>query len=210
LSFAYMILLFNVLGSVIHTLIAAIAYYNPAFSYANFMNECCIGFSGIIFALLVVNIGQTQSRTTSIFGFFNVPTKLYPWALLVIFQLLMPGVSFLGHLSGILVGYLYTYGFLNKLLLPTSVLNGIESSHVFGYVVMRDGYISNPNLGSHPNSFSIPFMSSPTQQPRLQLPSSRPSLLSNPSTSISPSMPTIQSSNDNKFPGTGHTLGSSV
>ena len=33
----------------------------------------------------------------------QVPAKYYPWALLIVWQLLMPGVSFLGHLSGVLV-----------------------------------------------------------------------------------------------------------
>ena len=36
--------------------------------------------------------------------------RLYPWALLGALQLMIPGISFIGHLSGILVGWLYTKG----------------------------------------------------------------------------------------------------
>lgn len=34
---------------------------------------------------------------------FSVPAAAYPWALLVFWQLVMPGASFLGHLCGVLV-----------------------------------------------------------------------------------------------------------
>lgn len=40
----------------------------------------------------------------SIWGVVSVPTAWYPWVLLVIFQLIMPSASFLGHMSGILSG----------------------------------------------------------------------------------------------------------
>ncbi len=43
----------------------------------------------------------------SIFGLFTVPAHLYPWALLVFWQLLMPQVSFLGHLAGVVVSRVY-------------------------------------------------------------------------------------------------------
>ena len=45
-----------------------------------------------------------------------MPSRLYPWALLVAMQVLIPGVSFLGHLGGILVGDLELRGFLDVLL----------------------------------------------------------------------------------------------
>ena len=37
----------------------------------------------------------------------QVPAQYYPWALLLLWQLLMPGVSFLGHLAGVLVGAMH-------------------------------------------------------------------------------------------------------
>ena len=38
--------------------------------------------------------------------------RYYPWALLLFWQLLMPGVSFLGHLGGVLAGQAYAWGWL--------------------------------------------------------------------------------------------------
>ena len=62
-----------------------------------------MGFSGIVFGLIVVDNDVSGVSQRSIFGIFVVPAKLYPWALLVFWQLLMPGASFLGHLCGVAV-----------------------------------------------------------------------------------------------------------
>lgn len=67
--------------------------------------QCAIGFSGVVFGLIVVDNNLTGATQRSIFGLFYVPAPLYPWTLLVIWQLIMPGVSFLGHLCGVLVSY---------------------------------------------------------------------------------------------------------
>ena len=91
-----------------------------------------MGFSGVVFGLIVVDnhasgassrrwarrpaLDYTLARAShafdlaarpccSIFGFFSVPAKLYPWALLVFWQLLLPQSSFLGHLAGVLVSF---------------------------------------------------------------------------------------------------------
>ncbi|KAI4962527.1 hypothetical protein ZWY2020_030269, partial [Hordeum vulgare] len=61
------------------------------------VDECSIGFSDV-------------------FGLFNVPAKWYAWILLILFQFLASNVSLLGHLSGILSGFAYTYGLFNYLL----------------------------------------------------------------------------------------------
>jgi len=69
----------------------------------NISHQCAIGFSGVIFGLIVVDNSMTGAVQRSIFGFFYVPAQLYPWTLLVLWQVIMPGVSFLGHLCGVLV-----------------------------------------------------------------------------------------------------------
>ena len=62
-----------------------------------------MGLSGVVFGLIVVDNAVSRAAQRSIFGFFTVPAKLYPWALLLFWQLLMPGASFLGHLCGVAV-----------------------------------------------------------------------------------------------------------
>ena len=54
-------------------------------------------------------------------GLFAVPGRYYPWMLLVVWQLLMPGVSFLGHLGGVAAGQAYAWGWLRWAMPPSSV-----------------------------------------------------------------------------------------
>jgi hypothetical protein len=50
----------------------------------------------------VVDTHLSSVAHRSIFGFLFVPSQWYPLALALFLQLLMPSVSFLGHLSGLL------------------------------------------------------------------------------------------------------------
>ena len=55
-------------------------------------------------------------------------SQVYPWALLVFWQLLMPGVSFWGHLGGLMAGEAYVRGWL-KALMPGQSLFQVGSFH---------------------------------------------------------------------------------
>eukprot|EP01114_Cavostelium_apophysatum_P016169 TRINITY_DN4548_c0_g1_i1.p1 TRINITY_DN4548_c0_g1~~TRINITY_DN4548_c0_g1_i1.p1 ORF type:complete len:327 (-),score=22.24 TRINITY_DN4548_c0_g1_i1:26-1006(-) len=155
LNFLYIILLFCLLTGLAHNFIAYAAYQTG--TYPSLIKECAIGFSGIIFALMVVQIGTDWGSQRSVFGFASVPAKFYPWVLLIVLQLVMPGVSFLGHLSGVLVGYLYSFGVLKRITPSASRLNALETSSALGWLIQRDGYISNPNLGSDVSSGGSSF-----------------------------------------------------
>ncbi len=64
--------------------------------------------------------GLRRAQTRSVFGLFVLPAKYYPWVLLVVWQLLMPGVSFLGHLGGVAAGQAFAWGWLRWALPPAS------------------------------------------------------------------------------------------
>ncbi len=70
--------------------------------------ESAVGFSGVLFSLAVLESSSSGGATRSLFGFVSVPTKYYPWAMLIAMQVMMPSVSFLGHLSGLLLGLAFT------------------------------------------------------------------------------------------------------
>lgn len=74
------------------------------------MNRCVVGFSGVLFGLkVIVNSDRRYGdQANRIFG-VSVPGGSAPWAELVLVQVLLPNVSFLGHLSGILAGLIYVY-----------------------------------------------------------------------------------------------------
>uniref|UniRef100_A0A5B7BZH9 RanBP2-type domain-containing protein n=1 Tax=Davidia involucrata TaxID=16924 RepID=A0A5B7BZH9_DAVIN len=70
-----------------------------------YYHEHAVGFSGVLFAMKVVLNSQSDNYTY-IHGLM-VPARHAAWAELILIQMFVPGVSFLGHLGGILAGILY-------------------------------------------------------------------------------------------------------
>lgn len=197
----YMIVLLATTSAIFHLLITLIAAYNPVYSYYHFMNECAIGFSGVLFSMIVIETSLSGVQSRSVFGLFNVPAKLYPWILLVAIQLLMTNISLLGHLCGILSGFAYTYGIFNFMIPGSSFYSGIESSSWFSTFVRRPKYIMC--TGGDPSGY-IPTYSTRNT-------TSSESLAANLWTNVSSWMPrreaSPQSTEENsRFPGRGRTL----
>ncbi|XP_028760005.1 rhomboid-like protein 14, mitochondrial [Neltuma alba] len=71
-----------------------------------YYNEYAVGFSGVLFAMKVVLNSQAHDEYTYVHGVI-VPSRYAAWAELFLIQMFVPGVSFLGHLGGILAGLLY-------------------------------------------------------------------------------------------------------
>ncbi|RRT42785.1 hypothetical protein B296_00056868 [Ensete ventricosum] len=137
----YLMLFLATTNSIFHLIIALVVAGNPLHPLPFFMNQCSIGFSGIIFSMIVIETSLSGVQSRSVFGLFNVPAKWYAWILLVLFQILASNVSLLGHLCGILSGFAYTYGFFNYLLPGPSIYSAIESSSILSLCVRRPGFI---------------------------------------------------------------------
>lgn len=60
----YLTILLAISNAIIHLFIAVVMAYNPFHPYDNPMNECAIGFSGILFSLIVIetSLSGVQSR----------------------------------------------------------------------------------------------------------------------------------------------------
>ncbi|KAK1411866.1 hypothetical protein QVD17_32677 [Tagetes erecta] len=197
----YMIVLLATSSAVFHLLITLIAAFNPIYSYYQFMDECAIGFSGVLFSMIVIETSLSGVQSRNVFGLFNVPAKLYPWMLLVLFQLVMTNISLLGHLCGILSGFAYTYGLFNFLIPGSSFFSGIESASWLSTCVRRPKYIMC--TGGDPSGY-IPTYSGRN--------TSSETLSGNMWTNLSSWMPrrevVPQSTDENsRFPGRGRTLG---
>jgi len=141
--FMWLLAVFNVLCGLCHFTLSVLPYY--VWGYGDWMNECSIGYSGILFAMMVVDLPQNPSSdsTRSIFGVIRVPVMWYPWVLLIVLQLFFSSISFLGHLSGILVGYAYRFGWL-EWVIPLGFLKSVESSSwsLVRSAVNSNGYIN--------------------------------------------------------------------
>lgn len=189
-------------NALIEIVIAYLAAFNPLHPYSALLDECGIGFSGVIFAMIVMETSLNTVQTRSIFGFFSVPAKLYPWALLVLFQLLMPRASLLGHLAGILSGFAYTYGLFHYVMLSSSKYAYVEGLPFVAPLVRRPGFIVGGSGGTVP--FALPSLSLPGSN---ELPSFGGAM-----SRLQGWLPQARQEStvsDERFPGRGHVLGSS-
>ncbi|KAL6496401.1 Rhomboid-like protein 15 [Orobanche gracilis] len=198
----YIIIVLAASNAILHLVIALLVAHNPFHSDQYLMDQCSLGFSGILFSMIVIETSLNGVQSRSFFGLFNVPAKWYVWILLLVFQLLMTNVSFLGHLCGILSGYAYTFGLFNVLIPGTSFYSSIESSWM-STCVRRPKFImcTGSNSSGHMPTYSN------------QNTTSSGLLSGNMWRNVSSWMPqresSVQTPQDNdRFPGRGRALGS--
>ncbi|XP_021721287.1 rhomboid-like protein 15 [Chenopodium quinoa] len=200
----YTVLLLALSNAVLHLLIALLVAYNPFYPYSFLMNECAIGFSGILFSMIVIESSLSGVHSRSVFGLFNVPAKWYPWILLLVFQLLLTNISLLGHLSGILSGFAYTYGLFNLVIPGTSFFSGIENSTWLSACVRRPKFILC--TGGNPSGH-IPTYTNPNSTSSGSATTNLWSHLSSLMPQRDTSSQSTDSTQDTRFPGRGRTLG---
>ncbi|XP_060049691.1 rhomboid-related protein 4 isoform X2 [Erinaceus europaeus] len=127
--FAYLITTFSLLTGVVYLILE--------FALAEFMNDpdfkrsCAVGFSGVLFALKVLNNHYCPGGCVNVLG-FPVPNKYACWAELVAIHFFSPGTSFAGHLAGILVGLMYVHGPLKKIMEACSGYAGYQDYYPNG------------------------------------------------------------------------------
>ena len=51
---------------------------------AQYVHQRVVGFSGVIFTLAVMESYRSTQPTRSVFGMVRVPTRVYPWVLLIV------------------------------------------------------------------------------------------------------------------------------
>jgi membrane associated rhomboid family serine protease len=126
------------LGGVIDMLLCTVLYSVP---WLPFFRACSIGLSGFLFSMMIDQTSRMDAaRSVPLFcGTFNVPVRFYPWALLLLLAL-FPGVSFVGHLAGILVGYLFARGYLSWFEINDAAVDKLDSllrNRVRNFVVVN-------------------------------------------------------------------------
>lgn len=74
----------------------------------NYDFYCSAGFSGILFTLLYINynFSKIANGYVLMFGIIPIKAKIVPIAYLLLIQILIPNSSTIGHLSGIITGFL--------------------------------------------------------------------------------------------------------
>eukprot|EP00823_Brevimastigomonas_motovehiculus_P001342 TRINITY_DN11869_c0_g1_i1.p1 TRINITY_DN11869_c0_g1~~TRINITY_DN11869_c0_g1_i1.p1 ORF type:complete len:412 (+),score=40.38 TRINITY_DN11869_c0_g1_i1:60-1295(+) len=111
-----------------------------------------LGFSGVLFGFICIECAlDPPELQRSVFGFCRVPSWLYPWMLLIVLQIIFPGVSFMGHLAGIVIGFAYVKGLFNWFSLPRCLLVRVEelcccpaaSNYIYGSISNTNTNTSN-------------------------------------------------------------------
>lgn len=146
LSHGITILWSMILTSSIYMLISFLLYI--VFGVDHLMYQHSTGFSGVLFHLMVLQAHYSPSMMTrNVYGFVQVSSTTFPWVMLIVAQVLLPNISFLGHLSGILVGILQVYGVLNPIILPShDYLRKLElQSSFLQQLSSKPGYIMTPS-----------------------------------------------------------------
>mmetsp|Transcript_1908 Transcript_1908/g.2608 ORF Transcript_1908/g.2608 Transcript_1908/m.2608 type:complete len:299 (+) Transcript_1908:238-1134(+) len=151
-SIGSLTLLFLIIWSVflsgsLYCLISWVAWQVTGDSSWMFQNA--VGFSGVLFTLAVVESYKSTVPTRSIFGIVSVPTRVYPWVLMLALQIMVPQISFLGHLSGLLIGILYSYNCLFFVMPSTVFTQEMENWRIF------QSLVALPSFQRCPDNISI-------------------------------------------------------
>ncbi|GJQ10003.1 hypothetical protein GpartN1_g1794.t1 [Galdieria partita] len=96
--------------------------------------SCVVGLSGLLFALLVIDCNQVSVRTVQLFNRIPIRSQWIPWMLLLLIQAILPDISFLGHLGGIVAGYLYVLGGFKWILPSCERLHRLDDNNWFAYM----------------------------------------------------------------------------
>lgn len=154
--FAYIIGVFSLLTGVVYIILEMVL--TEFTKDPSYIRQCAVGFSGVLFALKVINNHYFPGGVAHVFG-FPVANKYACWVELVAIHLVSPGTSFVGHLAGIVVGLLYTKGPLKKIMKICAGVVSSDGGYSRGSYFSYSGYSglrSSPRRSNAYNSYT-PF-----------------------------------------------------
>ncbi|XP_028320557.1 rhomboid-related protein 4 [Gouania willdenowi] len=165
--FSYLLVVFSMLTGLVYLLLeATLTELTDDQSYST---VCAVGFSGVLFALKVLTNHYQPGGVTYIMG-FPVANRYSSWVELVLIHIMSPGTSFVGHLSGILVGLLYTSGPLKSIMKTCAgfVTNGVNARpHTHYSSTGTSGYRDAGNDPYAPNN-AAPYTGGLTEEQQLE------------------------------------------
>ncbi|CAM6104445.1 unnamed protein product [Calypogeia fissa] len=88
-----------------------------------------VGYSCVVFGWMTILAVKRPSTKLNLFGLLSLPISYAPFESLVFTSIIVPQASFLGHLSGILVGYLVAWNVFQG-------MNDYWAVTIFGWMVL--------------------------------------------------------------------------
>ncbi|KAG2720845.1 hypothetical protein I3843_02G043200 [Carya illinoinensis] len=99
------------------------------FKLEHFRRVTAVGYSCVVFGWMTILSMKQPSSKLDLFGFLSLPISFAPFESLIFTSLIVPQASFLGHLSGIIVGYAIGWGLING-------MNNYWAVTMLGWIVL--------------------------------------------------------------------------
>ncbi|CAL8461946.1 g1477 [Coccomyxa elongata] len=115
-----------------------------------FLSVTTVGYSAVIFGWMTI-LSRSGVASFSVFGLANIPMWLTPFASLVLTSIIIPRASFLGHLSGIVVGYMVASGIFDWLTLWWLLSLTAWTAALLVFHLVRSGRLEVPWLRMVPS-----------------------------------------------------------
>ena len=106
-------------------------------------NQCGVGYSGVLFAYFMLYLNMIPNERVMFCG-FQVKKWVVPFLELLMLSIFLHA-SFIGHLSGIIVGLLYITGIPGCFQSRQAMIKYIENKFCFKCISNRKDFISTPS-----------------------------------------------------------------
>ncbi|KAK6930551.1 Peptidase S54, rhomboid domain [Dillenia turbinata] len=99
------------------------------FKLEYFRRVTAVGYSCVVFGWMTILAVKQPSSKLDLFGFLSLPISFAPFESLIFTSIIVPQASFLGHLSGIIVGYSIGWGLIHG-------MNNYWALSMLGWIVL--------------------------------------------------------------------------
>ncbi|KAL3529106.1 hypothetical protein ACH5RR_008428 [Cinchona calisaya] len=99
------------------------------FKIEYFRRVTAVGYSCVVFGWMTILAVKQPSSKLDLFGFLSLPISFAPFESLIFTSIIVPQASFLGHLSGIMVGYAIAWGLIHG-------MNNYWAVSMLGWIVI--------------------------------------------------------------------------
>lgn len=99
------------------------------FKLEYFRRVTAVGYSCVVFGWMTILAVKQPSSKLNLFGVLSLPISFAPFESLVFTSIIVPQASFIGHLSGIVVGYSIAWGLIHG-------MNNYWALTMLGWIVL--------------------------------------------------------------------------
>lgn len=117
------------------------------FDRREYLNHYCVGYSCVVFGWLSINVVMAPGSGMQILGLVTIPNLLVPFFYLIFTSLLIQNASFIGHLAGIVGGFMIGYGLFDWVNEWLFFVLLVATAAVFIHNVHQTTSIQVPCLG---------------------------------------------------------------